>query len=300
MKVDRAPWPDDLPDWETTLASLAEPLNAAVKQVVLSTGISERDLEKQLLLHLPRFSPDELADAGRIQAETERLAERRLRLRALCAGWAAQPRIASFQKSALQVAPCGDRVARVIHERFHYLGSFRAGHHLGLFAVDRGEIPAALVTLSAMDIPHLRPLYPRAPDRSKVRVVSRVFAFDWAPRNSISYLLGQASKWIRDRWPEVGTLLTYLNPNLGFTGVSYEASNWSEFIEVPARYAYLDGNYITFRKLMRIPAARRQGVSYSQYRLAPLKIFRYQLHLRTSWRPQTAKLERAQVPAEAW
>jgi hypothetical protein len=299
MKTDRESSLVDLPGWKAALEQIAGPLNATVQHVAFATGIGDRDLEKQLLLHLPRFSLAELAEPGRIRAEAERLAERALRLRAPFAHWADQARIPTFQKAAVQAAPCSDDLARVIHERFHYLGSFRAGHHLALFAAKTGGVPMALVTLSPMDISHLRPLYPTARDLSKVRVVSRLFAFDWAPRNSVSYLLGQASKWIRDRWPEVGTLLTYVNPNLGFTGASYEASNWSEFVEVPARYAYLDGNYITFRNLMSLPAGRRQAACYSQYQLAPLKIFRYQIRPRPGLHRETSKPETTHVLAEA-
>jgi hypothetical protein len=280
MRPEHDPEINDLPVWGTTLARVGEPLSAAVRQVAFSTGISDRDLEKQLLLHLPRFSPAELAQPGCIQAEAERLADQRIKLREPFARWADRPRIPTFQKAEVHTAACGDDVARVVHERFHYLASFRAGHHLALFAAEPAGVPMAMVSLSPMDISHLNPLYPTAQDRSEVRVVSRLFAFDWAPRNSVSYLLGQASKWIRERWPEVRTLLTYLNPNLGFTGASYEASNWSDFVGVPARYAYLDGNYITFRNLMSLPSGRRQDVRYSRYQLAPLKIFRYQLRAR--------------------
>jgi hypothetical protein len=296
MRADREP--RDLPAWKTALREIAGPLQTAVQQVAFATGISDRDLEKQLLLHLPRFFPVELARTGTIQTEAERLAERRLRLREPYARWADQPRIANLQKAAIQAAPCGDEVARVIHERFHYLSSFRAGHHLALFASEPAGIPMALVTLSPMDIAHLRPLYPTARDRSRVLVLSRLFAFDWAPRNSVSYLLGQASRWIRERWPELQTLLTYLNPNLGFTGSSYEASNWSEFVEVPARYAYLEGDYVTFRKLLSLPSSRRHDVSYSQYQLAPLKIFRYQLRSKPELH-RAVRPEAIHVPAEA-
>src|SRR5580700_7081618 len=264
MRPDRKPSAVGLPAWSAALGEIVEPLRAAVHEVAFATGTSDRDLEKQLLLHLPRFSPSELAEPGRIWAEAERLAERRLQLQAPYAHWADQPLIATFQKMAVHATPCGKDVASVIHERFHYLGAFRAGDHLALYANATADVPMALLTLSPLDISHLRPLYPTARDRSKVLVVSRLFAFDWAPRNSVSYLLGQASKWIRDRWPEVGTLLTYLNPNLGFTGVSYGASNWTHFVEVPARYAYLAGNYVTYRNLTCLPAARRRDLGYSQ------------------------------------
>ena len=288
-----------LPDWNGALLENAEALKAAVMQVAFATGIQERELEKQLLLHLPRFTPGELAKPGCIRAEAERLAGRWRQLRAPYECWADQPRIVGFDKSALKAAPCDQELARVIHERFHYLGSFRAGHHLALFAAEPAGVPMALVTVSPMDISHLRPLFPAKSDRSKVRVVSRLFAFDWAPRNSVSFLLGQAAKWVRDGWPEVETLLTYINPNLGFTGASYEAANWADFVDVPAKYAYLEGNYITFRKLKSLSSHRRQEATYSQYELAPLKIFRYQIRPRPRVHREVARARTIQLPAEA-
>jgi hypothetical protein len=135
----------------------------------------------------------------------------------------------------------------------------------------------ALATLSPMDIGNLEPLFPVEDSRKRCLVLSRLFAFDWAPRNTISFLLGQMSRWAASEAPEVDWLLTYLNPNLGFTGASYQASNWSLILEMAVRYAYLDDDYITFRALMAVPPERRQALRYSQYALQPLKLFRYGL-----------------------
>ncbi len=270
----------EAPAWTTVRTRIEGSLSVVVKEVAFATGVSERDLLKQCWLHLPRFSPNEIDDLQRVRAEGERLAERLRKLRAPFEHWEHQPRIESLEKASLHFALCGDQVARVIHERFHYIGSFREGRHLGLFPSEGGDVPLALLTVSPMDIRILDRLYPTAEDRRRVLVVSRLFAFDWAPRNSVSYLMGQTFRWIHAELPFVDTLLTYLNPNLGFTGASYQASNWSKFVEVPARYAYLAGNYITGRTVLGLPVAMRKAVCYSQYELESLNILRYALSKR--------------------
>ena len=64
-------------------------------------------------------------------------------------------------------------------------------------------------------------------------------------------MLGRLSQYLtcgETQRPKI--LLTYVNPNLGFTGASYEASNWVYFArEENTRYSYLDGYYVTDRVL---------------------------------------------------
>jgi hypothetical protein len=69
-------------------------------------------------------------------------------------------------------------------------------------------------------------------------------------------------------------LITYLNPNLGFTGASYKASNWHVIgIELGNRYAYLDGRYITDRRLAALARDELARVEYSQMQFRPLLIY---------------------------
>jgi hypothetical protein len=83
-----------------------------------------------------------------------------------------------------------------------------------------------------------------------VLVLSRVFAFDWAPHNAITYLLRRALVVAQDEHPSVRLVVTYVNPNLGFSAASYRAGNWTLFArEHGTRYAYLDGEYVTDRRL---------------------------------------------------
>jgi hypothetical protein len=113
------------------------------------------------------------------------------------------------------------------------------------------------------------------------RVVSRVFVFEGAPRNSISYLLSRVAR--EERHLGVTDLLTYVNPNMMFSGSSYRASGWRQLGSEPGTtYRYLDGRYITDRELAsRYGARGDEGYKYllgqrfakSVMPLAPLLVF---------------------------
>ena len=172
-------------------------------------------------------------------------------------------------RSAAEVAPRLDDLdvrlvpsaeAAPVVEQFHYLRSARRGSAI-VAARHEGRI-AALCSLSSLDLPHIAERLP-LDDPAEAAVVSRVFAFDWAPRNVISYLLARAEAiWTADA-PSLRMLVTYLNPNMGFTGASYRAANWVPLgTEAGTRYAYLDGRYITDRHVAGLAPAAARGASH--------------------------------------
>ena len=80
--------------------------------------------------------------------------------------------------------------------------------------------------------------------------VSRVYSVDRAPRNAISYLLSRVRSYLRRNMPSIDLLVTAVDPNLGFTGSSYRAANWQQWMTVRARpYLYDNGRYVTPRQL---------------------------------------------------
>jgi hypothetical protein len=105
--------------------------------------------------------------------------------------------------------------------------------------------------MSENDVDLLRGLAAQAsfrPERS--RVLSRVFAFPHVPPNAISTLLSRIAR--KQKLLGVDLLLTYVNPNVGFTGASYRASNWTLIGGEPIHaYCYVDERYITNRELDR-------------------------------------------------
>jgi len=138
--------------------------------------------------------------------------------------------------------------ARNIMQRFHYLRSPRTdGRAYGL-STDAGRLVALCVS-SPSDVELLHTLLAQngRPTES-ARVLSRVFAFEGAPKNSISYMLSRAGR--EEKKLGVTDFVTYVNPNMGFTGSSYRASGWQVLGSEPGTmYRYLDGRYITDREL---------------------------------------------------
>ena len=231
---------------------------------------TSRDLLLQALLHLPRLAgADGTIDVDLAAAEIERLRARRYEELAPLR-WMVEPPPETPSLAELKVKIIGRQDAEPILAHFHYLRSFREDS-VSVAALYNHRV-VALCSVSPLDLPALRSRLPIASFK-EAAVVSRVFAFDWAPRNAISYLLArtEVSAALNHN---VRMLLTYLNPNMGFSGASYKAANWVELgLETGTRYAYLHGDYITDRRLSSMPESERHLVEYSQMRLLPLQVF---------------------------
>jgi hypothetical protein len=140
-------------------------------------------------------------------------------------------------------------IAQQMHEGAHYLGGFHEGIHLGLVCHSSAD-PFSLVTLSPLDVQTLIEKLPVGVGSSEVLVVSRLITAPEAPKNTLSFTLGRVFAWVRNHRGAIKLLLTYLDPNLGFSGSVYRATNWFLFATEPKRpYLYLDGEYITSRDL---------------------------------------------------
>jgi hypothetical protein len=247
------------------------------------------DLERQILLHLARFPLPERIMREQIWKEARRiaarLAERRMQ---------APPEITvtglagvEFRRTHLDLVDSD--LAQAVHTAFHYLGSPRyEGIHLGLYA----ELPGyrrprimSLVSLSQFDLWHIREALPYAIHPEEVLVLSRLFAFDTAPPNTVSFTLGRVFAWLQTHMPPIKALISYLNPNLGFHGTVYKATNWRMLgEEAKSRYLYIGGNYVTDRyaiKTYGTADARKltnvlgSAFSTSERQLLPLQIFIY-------------------------
>jgi hypothetical protein len=265
--------------WQAVYGRIACEVRRIISHTSVSTGVNGGDLEKQLLLHLPRFPHSQLLDGACITSEAQRLATQlSVRLepfRYLCAQKGAR----LYPISDLKLQECSQEVARIIHERFHYLGSYHPGIvNLGLYVSGAQDFPLAMLSLAEMDIRRLAPHYPTTADRKTVLVVSRVYAFDSAPRNAISYLMGRTFAWLAEQLPEVRSLLTFLNPNLGFSGASLRASNWKTFIELNPVCAYRGDENLSYRRIANLDPLAREHIQYSSYSLAPLALLKYEMH----------------------
>ncbi len=138
-----------------------------------------------------------------------------------------------------------------IFDSLHYLRNARAGSVNYALVDDTGR-PVTLCSVSPLEWTRVGKQLTKqfGLPIGSVRDVSRVFSFDSAPPNAISYLLSRVRKEIRKSLPEVELLSTAVDPNLGFTGASYQAANWHRWMTIKARpYMYFDQDYITPRQL---------------------------------------------------
>jgi hypothetical protein len=173
-----------------------------------------------------------------------------------------------------------DRDAEVIFGQLHYLRSTRRDAEN--WALFDGSTIVAAAALSPCDLTHLRPL-PRSVQVDEVVVLSRVYAFSSAPKNTLSFFFGHLAKRAASQLKRL--MISYVNPNLGFTGASYRAANWSLlYREHGTRYQYIDGKYVTDRKLVSDFGTSKpdliRGLAGNRYEavtegLAPLSIFGY-------------------------
>ena len=202
-----------------------------------------RPLHLQALLQLPRLADQGGLVAGAAVEEllTELVPELPVRTEWFVGGAGGSPRLFEFHE--VEVGR-----ARDVMQRFHYLRSPRTdGRAYGL-STKAGHLVALCVS-SPLDVERLRELLAsQGRSTESARVVSRVFVFEGAPNNSISYMLSRAAR--AEQRMGVTDLVTYVNPNMGFTGSSYRASGWYLLGTEPGtKYRYVDGRYTTDREL---------------------------------------------------
>jgi hypothetical protein len=249
-----------------------------------------RAVYRRSILELYRLQPHQLADPAMVADLVSRVVS----------SVATEPTLATSRRSLeeavirrdrMDLQPVDDEQAERFYVDHHYLcASKHGGSHLGLFARpcdgDDAE-PLALLTLSAFDLTHLASALPAGIDFERTLVLSRIATTARAPRNTFTHLLSRTMTWLRSEQPQVRLLLTYLDPNLGFTGASYRAASWWLFAEeAKERYLYLDSSYVTDREMLRawgtndfdhLRSMLGPRIERSKHTLAPLQVLGHAL-----------------------
>lgn len=217
-------------------------LTTVVTEVSDRTGRPWRPLHLLTLLNAPQLADRRgMADACAVSTLVRELAAEMPPSAEWRVPLATSPRELSF-------TVVSDEQSSLVMRSFHYLRSPRTdGTSYGL--VDATGHTVALCVVSPLDVAAIADLLcSRGRRPASAAVVSRVFAFDGSPPNSLSYLLARVAEAERERGTD--DLVTYVNPNMGFTGASYRASGWQRLGDEPGtRYQYLDRRYITGREL---------------------------------------------------
>lgn len=60
----------------------------------------------------------------------------------------------------------------------------------------------------------------------QVMELTRLACYEWAPRNSESWLIAQAFQWLRANRSDVTILVSYADGSVGHVGTIYQATNW--------------------------------------------------------------------------
>ena len=223
---------------------------ALVSEVARRVGVEPRALALRALLHLPRTASYK-GWVSRWQVDRElRINAERLRrdLRA-ARGYVPLHQFALRDLAFEEVDP--SRALEVL-KLLHYLRSARPGSRHFALVDPVHRLPVTLCSVSALEwkcvANQIHSQFAISPER--VWEVSRVYSVDSAPRNSISYLLSRVRRYLHRSVPSVDLLVTAVDLNLGFTGSSYRAANWQQWMTVKARpYLYDNGRYVTPREL---------------------------------------------------
>lgn len=223
---------------------------ALIAEVAHDVGVEPRALIVRVLLHLPRVASWKgWVNEGQLRRQIEICAHR---LRKDVAAAARTVPAAAFSLSQLRFQCIDEAQAQPILTHLHYLGSARPGSsYFSLVDPVQGR-PIALCSVSEFRwirvATQLRRQFLISQDR--VLDISRVYAVDSAPPNSISLLLSRVRSWVRRNETSVELLTTAVDRNLGFTGASYRAANWKAWITIKARpYLYENQRHVTPRQL---------------------------------------------------
>lgn len=140
----------------------------------------------------------------------------------------------------------------LISSAVHYLQSARPGsRHFGL-KDPRTDRLIAYASVDALDWDVLVNAFRVVGDEDTEQLsLSRIYASNIAPRNTVSHMLAVLIKEYSEDGHKA-VVSTTVDPNLGFRGTSYRASNWAELFSVPhLGYLYIDGQFCTRRQLIR-------------------------------------------------
>jgi hypothetical protein len=146
----------------------------------------------------------------------------------------------------LEFGPLDVATAKMYHECFHYIGSYRPGHHFAFRDRNSGRI-VCIGSVASFDLKHAEEEIASRIDPRSVSVFSRFFAFRWAPPNTFSHFWGKLRRQMIEEH-DTKLMFSFINPNVGFNASSHKAAQWMEFAhEEGTRYMYLDGRYRTMR-----------------------------------------------------
>jgi hypothetical protein len=214
-------------------------------------AIDPLTLRSRLLLHLPQFVTGAPLPGERViqreilQREILACSDLIEDIQRPYAQWLKQPE-SPIALSDLEFVPLDDENAKIYHECFHYIGSYRPGRHFAFQDRNSGRI-VCIGSIACFDLKHAEEKIAPDVDPRSAFMLSRFFKFRWAPEKTFSHFHGKLRlKLIKEF--DTKLMFSFVNPNLGFNTSSYKSANWTLFArETATRYMYLDRRYRTMR-----------------------------------------------------
>lgn len=283
------------------LAPEESPFTAMTEEIAGRTGVDARALRVRTLLHLPRIAGySGLMPHASVRAEIRRVADQLADDARRIAG---QVPSRAGDLRRLRFARVPAELAAPIIASGHYLRSARRDAQYFALLEPAGNLPVSICSVSELNWRRVAGQIQREFDipRERIRDVSRVYSHDSAPPNAISYLLARVRTALRQSGDGVELLTTAVDRNLGFSGASYRAASWQQWITVqPRPYLYLDGCYVSPRQLRErfgsaaLPELRKahphQSFEQSRVRLRESIIFCWRVRGETEPVPEAALL----------
>jgi hypothetical protein len=230
--------------------SPASDFGAMVMMTARRVGVEPRALAVRALLHLPRVASYKgWVTRWHVQREL-RISAARLRGDIRVAR--SHLPVDKFSLGELAFEVIEPSRAVPVLTSLHYLRSARPNSLYFALVDPIQRLPVSLCSVSPLEWKCVgSQLWTRFAIRPKrVWDVTRVYSDDTAPANVISSLLSRVRAYFRRNVPSADLLVTAVDPNLGFTGGSYRAANWQQWMSVQARpYLYEYGRYVTPRQL---------------------------------------------------
>jgi len=228
----------------------ASAFSALVTETARIADVQPRALAVRALLHLPRLASCN-GWVPKRQAERELGTSAEQLLGDVRAARRHVP-IGKFQLADLDFEEIDSSRALPVLTSLHYLRGSRPNSLYFALVDPVGRLPVSLCSISPMQWKCVGNQISAQHGISRERVwdLSRVYSIDGAPPNAISSLLSKVRIYVRRNMPSIELLVTAVDPNLGFTGCSYRAANWQQWMTVRARpYLYENCRYVTPRQL---------------------------------------------------
>jgi hypothetical protein len=203
-------------------------------------------LRSQLFLHLPRLvTAHDFPGECDIQREMLAVSDFLEQRQRPYAQWMTQPE-RPIALGDLEFVSLDPDIAKIYHESFHYIGSYRPGQHFAFRDKNSGRI-VCIGSVASFDLQHAEEKIAPDVDPQSVLMLSRFFAFRWAPQNTFSHFHGKLRLQLIREF-DTKLMFSFINPNLGFDGRSHKGAHWTLFArEEGAQYMYLNGRYRTMR-----------------------------------------------------